>query len=141
MIEHRPFNGLGGEDHGWLKAKHHFSFADYVDSARNGLGLAARLEQLHIAPNAGFPPPAQGIMMTVDASRHPPQSRHTQAPKHQVCDHCGGRFGLVTHRWWGNKFCKKVCKDAYVHEIVLDRDTICRWFGFTRAPHRAHAVE
>jgi hypothetical protein len=24
----------------------------------------------------------------------------------QVCDHCGGRFGMVTHRWWGNKFCK-----------------------------------
>jgi hypothetical protein len=21
----------------------------------------------------------------------------------QVCDHCGGRFGMVTHRWWGNK--------------------------------------
>ena len=25
MIERRPFNRLGGEDHGWLKAKHHFS--------------------------------------------------------------------------------------------------------------------
>ena len=24
---------------------------------------------------------------------------------HQVRDYCGGRFGLVTHRWWGNKFC------------------------------------
>ena len=23
----------------------------------------------------------------------------------QVCDHCGGRFGMVTHRWWSNKFC------------------------------------
>jgi hypothetical protein len=21
----------------------------------------------------------------------------------QVCDHCGGRFGMVTHRWWGNR--------------------------------------
>jgi hypothetical protein len=61
-------------------------------------------------------------MMTTDASGYPPQSscasvmRHT-APKRQVCGHCGGRFGLVTHRWWGNKFCKKVCKDAYVREI------------------------
>ena len=86
-------------------------------------------------------------MMTTGASRYPPQSscasvmRYTQVPKHQVCDHCGGRFGLVTHRWWGNKFCKKVCKDAYVREIGLDRDAIRRWFGFTRAPHRAHAVE
>ena len=67
--------------------------------------------------------------------------RYTQAPRHQVRDYCGGRFGLVTHRWWGNKFCKKVCKDACVREIGLDRDAICRWFGFTRAPHRAHAVE
>jgi hypothetical protein len=38
MIERRPFNKLGGEDHGWLKAKHHFSFADYVDPARIGWG-------------------------------------------------------------------------------------------------------
>ena len=28
----------------------------------------------------------------------------------QVCDHCGGRFGLVTHRWWSSKFCKRTCK-------------------------------
>jgi hypothetical protein len=41
MIEHRPFNELGGEDHGWLKAKHHFSFADYVDPARIGWGSTA----------------------------------------------------------------------------------------------------
>src|SRR5216683_2224174 len=26
MIELRPFAKLGGADHGWLKAKHHFSF-------------------------------------------------------------------------------------------------------------------
>jgi hypothetical protein len=72
-------------------------------------------------------------MMIAAASRYPPQSscasvtRRAQAPKHQGCDHCGGRFGLVTHRWWGNKFCKKVCKEAYVREIWLDRDAIRRW--------------
>ena len=31
MIERRPFNELAGADHGWLKAKHHFSFGNYVD--------------------------------------------------------------------------------------------------------------
>jgi hypothetical protein len=36
--------------------------------------------------------------------------------KHQVCDHCGGRFGMVTHRWWGNKFCNRRCKNAYLRE-------------------------
>ena len=45
MIERRPFNQLGGEDHGWLKAEHHFSFADYLDATRMGRGLAARLER------------------------------------------------------------------------------------------------
>jgi len=28
MIERRPFESLGGENHGWLDAKHHFSFAN-----------------------------------------------------------------------------------------------------------------
>jgi hypothetical protein len=40
----------------------------------------------------------------------------SQVCKHQVCDYCSGRFGMVTHRWWGNKFCKRTCKNAYLHE-------------------------
>jgi len=28
------------------------------------------------------------------------------------CDHVGGRFGMVHHRWWGRKFCDGKCKDA-----------------------------
>ncbi len=56
MIEHRPFNELEGEDHGWLKAKHHFSFADYVDSARIGWGSLRVWNDDEIAPNTGFPP-------------------------------------------------------------------------------------
>jgi hypothetical protein len=48
------------------------------------------------------------------------------------CDHCGGRFGMVTYRWWGNKFCKRRCKDAYLRELVLGRDKIGRWFGLLR---------
>jgi hypothetical protein len=55
--------------------------------------------------------------------------RQPQVCKHQVCDHCGGRFGMVTHRWWGNKFCKRTCKDAYLREVMLDRDIIRRWFS------------
>jgi hypothetical protein len=39
--------------------------------------------------------------------------RQREICKHQVCNHCGGRFGMVTHRWWGNKFCKRRCKNAY----------------------------
>src|SRR5262249_19449573 len=55
--------------------------------------------------------------------------RQPQVCKHQVCDRCGGRFGMVTHRWWGSKFCKRTCKDAYLREVALERDTIRRWFG------------
>jgi len=56
MIEHRPFNELGGEDHGWLKAKHHFSFGGYDDSARLGWGSLRVWNDDEIAPNTGFPP-------------------------------------------------------------------------------------
>jgi hypothetical protein len=49
----------------------------------------------------------------------------------QVCDHCGGRFGMVTHRWWGNKFCKRTCKGAYLRELALGRDKIRRRYGLS----------
>ncbi|MEX2166072.1 MAG: pirin family protein [Methyloceanibacter sp.] len=56
MIERRPFNELGGADHGWLKAKHHFSFARYYDPARMGHGSLRVWNDDEIAPNTGFPP-------------------------------------------------------------------------------------
>ena len=42
--------------------------------------------------------------------------RRSQACKHRVCDYCGGRFGMVTHRWRGDKFCRRTCKNAYLRE-------------------------
>jgi redox-sensitive bicupin YhaK (pirin superfamily) len=56
MIEVRPFNGLGGADHGWLKTKHHFSFADYYDAKREQWGALRVWNDDEIAPNTGFPP-------------------------------------------------------------------------------------
>ena len=50
--------------------------------------------------------------------------KQPQIPKHQACTHCGGPFGMVTHRWWGNKFCKKTCKDSYLRELALDRQSV-----------------
>ena len=38
VIERRPFNQLAAADHGWLKARHHFSFGEHVDPARMGWG-------------------------------------------------------------------------------------------------------
>jgi redox-sensitive bicupin YhaK (pirin superfamily) len=56
MIERRPFDRLGGADHGWLKARHHFSFASYHDPQKMGWGPIRVWNDDEIAPNSGFPP-------------------------------------------------------------------------------------
>ncbi len=56
MIELRPFASLGGADHGWLNARHHFSFADYRDPKRDSWGALRVWNDDHIAPHSGFPP-------------------------------------------------------------------------------------
>ncbi len=56
MIEVRPFNELGGADHGWLKTKHHFSFADYHDPERVHWGALRVWNDDEVAPDSGFPP-------------------------------------------------------------------------------------
>jgi hypothetical protein len=28
---------------------------------------------------------------------------------------------MVTQRWWGNKFCKRICKDVYLRENAVAR--------------------
>jgi quercetin 2,3-dioxygenase len=55
MIELRPFENLGGADHGWLKAKHHFSFAGYYDPTNVSHGALRVWNDDEIAPNTGFP--------------------------------------------------------------------------------------
>lgn len=56
MIEIRPFEGLGHADHGWLDARHHFSFADYHDRARMNWGRIRVWNDDVIAPHTGFSP-------------------------------------------------------------------------------------
>jgi redox-sensitive bicupin YhaK (pirin superfamily) len=56
MIELRPFASLGGENHGWLDAKHHFSFAGYHDPARVNWGALRVWNDDVIQPKSGFPP-------------------------------------------------------------------------------------
>lgn len=56
MIEKRTFASLGHADHGWLNARHHFSFADYYDPARMGWGAVRVWNDDEIAPRTGFPP-------------------------------------------------------------------------------------
>jgi redox-sensitive bicupin YhaK (pirin superfamily) len=56
MIELRPFDSLGGANHGWLDAKHHFSFAGYHDPERMGWGRIRVWNDDRIAAKSGFPP-------------------------------------------------------------------------------------
>lgn len=62
MIERRPFATLGAADHGWLKARHHFSFADYYDPQRSGFGDLLVWNDDEIAPGTGFPPHGHASM-------------------------------------------------------------------------------
>ena len=55
MIELRPFNQLGAADHGWLKARHHFSFGSHHDPVHMGHGALRVWNDDEIAPNTGFP--------------------------------------------------------------------------------------
>ncbi|UUL82721.1 pirin family protein [Sphingomonas qomolangmaensis] len=56
MIDKRSFESLGHADHGWLKARHHFSFANYYDPSRMGWGKIRVWNDDEIAANSGFPP-------------------------------------------------------------------------------------
>ena len=56
MVEKRSFESLGHADHGWLKARHHFSFASYYDPSRMSWGSLRVWNDDEIASNSGFPP-------------------------------------------------------------------------------------
>lgn len=62
MLDIRPFNSLGAADHGWLDARHHFSFANYYDPARMGWGKIRVWNDDAIAAGAGFPPHSHSNM-------------------------------------------------------------------------------
>ncbi len=65
MIERRPFDSLGHADHGWLDARHHFSFASYHDPARMGWGAIRVWNDDAIGPRSGFPPHSHNDMEIV----------------------------------------------------------------------------
>ncbi len=54
MITHIPFSSLGHANHGWLDARHHFSFANYHNPARMGFGNVLVINDDTIAAGRGF---------------------------------------------------------------------------------------
>lgn len=56
MLDPRPFGQLGTFANDWLDAHYHFSFADYHDLRRMGLGALRVWNDDLIAPGTGFAP-------------------------------------------------------------------------------------
>ena len=54
MLQHHKFETLGGANHGWLNAKHHFSFANYYDPEKLSHGELLVINDDRIAPHTGF---------------------------------------------------------------------------------------
>jgi len=54
MIEVTPFEQLGRFDGGWLDARYHFSFADYLDRNRMGVGALRVWNDDRVLPHTGF---------------------------------------------------------------------------------------
>ncbi len=62
MIDIRKFDTLGAANHGWLDARHHFSFAGYHDPARMGWGKIRVWNDDAIASESGFVPHSHNDM-------------------------------------------------------------------------------
>ena len=54
MIDIIHAESRGAADHGWLKAKHSFSFADYYDPSRMGFASIRVINEDRIEPGQGF---------------------------------------------------------------------------------------
>lgn len=55
MIEHRPYDALGGSDAGWLKARLHIAFGGMGNPKHGPVGALRVWNDDEFAPHSGFP--------------------------------------------------------------------------------------
>jgi redox-sensitive bicupin YhaK (pirin superfamily) len=70
MIEIRPFASLGQFEIDWLQARHHFSFGQYHDPDRMGVGPLRVWNDDRVAPGTGFDPHPHRDMEIITYVRH-----------------------------------------------------------------------
>lgn len=56
MITVYPYDNLGHANHGWLDARHHFSFASYRNPMRTGFGTLLVINDDMVTAGSGFSP-------------------------------------------------------------------------------------
>ncbi|MEI6557409.1 MAG: pirin family protein [Rhodospirillaceae bacterium] len=82
MIEVIPFRSLGRFDNDWLNARYHFSFADYHDLDRMGLGPLRVWNDDTIRPDSGFPPHGHRDMEVITYVRTGAITHHDHLGNH-----------------------------------------------------------
>jgi len=70
MLQLRRWDTLGGGDHDWLKARHHFAVDSHDNPAHARLGSLVVWNDDEIAPHGGFPLHAHRDMEIVTYVRH-----------------------------------------------------------------------
>jgi hypothetical protein len=48
------------------------------------------------------------------------------------CAQCGGKFGLIRHRWYSRQFCSLRCRARFFNQLAKDRDKVRRWLDFLK---------
>ncbi len=128
MIERRPFNELGGADHGWLKAKHHFSFAGYYDPERMGHGSLRVWNDDEIAPQYGLP--AASARGHGDHHLCAPGRDHPRGQPRQQRPHRGRRRAGDERRLRHPP--RRIQSRAGAHDAVPDLDRARAWAAASR---------